>query len=138
MNDPAREQAARERLARINSALAADPRMVQRFQEGLGKPNPIAFYQSTEDPEQRWMLVELYETREARNALRPMIVNEGDTVPQGSITVATQHQHVCASCARFFVNMPKCSRCKSVWYCSAECQRTHWPVHKQSCSAASQ
>jgi hypothetical protein len=29
-----------------------------------------------------------------------------------------------------------CSRCQSVKYCSALCQRTHWPAHKASCAAA--
>jgi hypothetical protein len=26
-----------------------------------------------------------------------------------------------------------CSRCKVTKYCSADCQRTHWPEHKKSC-----
>lgn len=26
-----------------------------------------------------------------------------------------------------------CGRCKKMKYCSKECQRLHWPVHKQSC-----
>jgi ankyrin repeat protein len=30
----------------------------------------------------------------------------------------------------------RCSRCKTVKYCSALCQRTHWSVHKASCAAA--
>jgi len=27
----------------------------------------------------------------------------------------------------------KCSRCKSVWYCSVECQRKAWKFHKTGC-----
>jgi MYND finger len=32
----------------------------------------------------------------------------------------------------------KCSKCKSVWYCSKECQTRHWPLHKQDCLAICQ
>ncbi|OQS04613.1 hypothetical protein THRCLA_20838 [Thraustotheca clavata] len=28
----------------------------------------------------------------------------------------------------------RCSRCKSVFYCSHECQRSHWAMHKRSCT----
>lgn len=30
----------------------------------------------------------------------------------------------------------KCSACSSVSYCSAECQKQHWPLHKADCKAA--
>lgn len=31
------------------------------------------------------------------------------------------------------VRTKKCSRCRSVEYCSTDCQRAHWPVHKKAC-----
>jgi hypothetical protein len=27
----------------------------------------------------------------------------------------------------------ECSRCNTACYCSAECQKTHWPIHKKAC-----
>lgn len=30
----------------------------------------------------------------------------------------------------------RCSRCRSVWYCSRECQRNDWTRHKSHCAAA--
>jgi zinc finger MYND domain-containing protein 10 len=28
----------------------------------------------------------------------------------------------------------RCSKCKSVWYCSKECQVGDWPNHKSACN----
>ncbi|GAV77829.1 UCH domain-containing protein/zf-MYND domain-containing protein [Cephalotus follicularis] len=41
---------------------------------------------------------------------------------------------VCASCGISLSKMKKCSRCKSVLYCSSKCQQTHWNSgHKSEC-----
>ncbi|KAK2958696.1 putative zinc finger MYND domain protein [Blattamonas nauphoetae] len=37
----------------------------------------------------------------------------------------------CAKCGR--PADKRCSQCKSVFYCSADCQRNHWSTHKYSC-----
>ena len=29
----------------------------------------------------------------------------------------------------------RCSRCNAVWYCSPECQRKHWTIHKPVCNS---
>lgn len=39
----------------------------------------------------------------------------------------------CASCSLEKTNLLKCSRCKSVVYCSKECQKLHWKAHKPIC-----
>ena len=39
----------------------------------------------------------------------------------------------CAFCAAEKTNLSKCSRCRSVFYCSKECQKSHWKVHKPNC-----
>ena len=40
-------------------------------------------------------------------------------------------------CCKTFEEQPhtfqKCSGCKSVWYCSVQCQKTHWKIHKKDC-----
>lgn len=38
----------------------------------------------------------------------------------------------CAKCSKFPCD-EYCSRCKTVYYCSADCQKKHWPQHKQVC-----
>ena len=39
----------------------------------------------------------------------------------------------CASCGDSREDLQKCGRCKSVRYCSEECQREDWSEHKQVC-----
>ena len=31
-------------------------------------------------------------------------------------------------------NLKYCSKCKRITYCSAECQKKDWPIHKKSCN----
>ena len=33
------------------------------------------------------------------------------------------------------LKLMQCGGCKSVWYCSAVCQKVHWPEHKKPCKA---
>ena len=45
----------------------------------------------------------------------------------------------CAACGGSSpsgARLKTCARCQSVKYCSVDCQRTHWSVHKASCAAA--
>ena len=40
----------------------------------------------------------------------------------------------CLHCRKLDAQMKQCSRCHSAPYCSVECQRADWPVHKPTCS----
>ena len=40
----------------------------------------------------------------------------------------------CAGCGARSTSLRKCSSCKVAYYCSAGCQRGHWPQHKSACS----
>jgi len=39
----------------------------------------------------------------------------------------------CASCGKEGNNLKKCSACKSVHYCNATCQYSHWSEHRDEC-----
>lgn len=41
-------------------------------------------------------------------------------------------QKICGSCNKENAKS-KCGRCQSIYYCNAECQKRHWPVHKVGC-----
>jgi hypothetical protein len=55
-------------------------------------------------------------------------------------TAAASQADACAACGSSSSSsgdpLKTCGRCKAVKYCSALCQRTHWPVHKASCAEA--
>jgi len=52
-------------------------------------------------------------------------LNENDFIPRKS----------CSKCLKTADNLKRCSGCKSVSYCSVECQRDDWSSHKPSCVA---
>eukprot|EP00035_Acanthoeca_spectabilis_P014481 m.277571 g.277571 ORF g.277571 m.277571 type:complete len:382 (-) comp16149_c0_seq7:9-1154(-) len=39
----------------------------------------------------------------------------------------------CHACEKPHPEMKKCGKCRFAWYCSAECQRGHWRIHKPNC-----
>lgn len=39
----------------------------------------------------------------------------------------------CANCDYCYPSMMKCSACKKERYCSPECQKSHWKIHKKVC-----
>ena len=50
---------------------------------------------------------------------------------------ATPAPKSCAECGLVSdEDCSKCTACKSVAYCSADCQRKHWPIHKPDCLRA--
>ena len=39
----------------------------------------------------------------------------------------------CSYCSRSSVDLKRCSHCHSVQYCGHDCQKKHWPTHKNEC-----
>ena len=47
---------------------------------------------------------------------------------------AVKPPQACAACGEFSLSLRSCGRCWGIKYCSAQCQRTHWPLHKPGCA----
>jgi hypothetical protein len=41
----------------------------------------------------------------------------------------------CHGCGKLGDKFPRCSKCKNVWYCTAECQKKNWTNHRSECIA---
>jgi len=39
----------------------------------------------------------------------------------------------CGACGIKTGTMKRCSACDFIWYCSEECQKSHWNIHKPTC-----
>lgn len=39
----------------------------------------------------------------------------------------------CTNCSVSTAGLQACARCKAACYCSKDCQKEHWPVHKAAC-----
>lgn len=39
----------------------------------------------------------------------------------------------CNACGATGARLKRCSRCRKAWYCSKECQKSDWKVHKRVC-----
>ena len=59
-------------------------------------------------------------------ALRSILETSGT-----SSAASDQRENVCPVCCK--PANQRCSRCKTVYYCTAACQSAHWPTHKLSC-----
>ena len=54
------------------------------------------------------------------------------TATSGTTEASTAFTNACAVCQAPATK--RCSRCKTVWYCTVDHQRSHWKAHKADCN----
>jgi len=45
---------------------------------------------------------------------------------------------LCSNCKKQGEKLKCCSQCNMTYYCDAECQKQHWPIHKITCKKRKQ
>ena len=44
-----------------------------------------------------------------------------------------EKEKFCFTCSKVNIHLLKCGNCKSIYYCSKECQKSNWTDHKKIC-----
>ncbi|KAG2058377.1 hypothetical protein BDR06DRAFT_115928 [Suillus hirtellus] len=60
------------------------------------------------------------------------------SIAVSSEVLKANQKYFCVQCTQCGIKMKKllkCAKCKSVWYCSKECQKKNWSTHKPTCHA---
>jgi hypothetical protein len=55
---------------------------------------------------------------------------------RGCVSYVKYFNPVCSKCGKGDEKLLKCGRCHAVKYCSRECQKLDWGVHKNICGKA--
>ena len=70
----------------------------------------------------------------AESSENPIIRNMVNAIENAPVLVSEEGpERLCAFCFSLLEKAKRCGKCKSIRYCSVDCQRSHWPAHKQSC-----
>ncbi|PRW58314.1 nitrogen permease regulator 2 [Chlorella sorokiniana] len=57
-----------------------------------------------------------------------------EAAAQAAMAGPARCRALCAACGTFGPDLMCCARCRSVWYCSKDCQAKHWKKHKAACN----
>lgn len=62
------------------------------------------------------------------------LADTGDSKAKSKLQICEQSLKIlCAGCHHTKLDLMQCSQCRSYYYCSKECQVSHWKTHKKEC-----
>lgn len=71
-------------------------------------------------------------------ALLAAVMSVGGRIERGAIPFPLEDLR-CSYCLCCHRTAPmRCSRCKKVFYCNQDCQKSHWRLHKKVCGTVTQ
>lgn len=106
--------------------------------------DPGAFVQAEEDRDsyQRRLAKELHIPKDLVRQLHDIVDEHPEAFAEwakgrgnqrDSDNMIIDMMRSCRVCAKYGLTLSKCSVCKSVYYCSRDCQTNDWPIHKKVC-----
>ncbi len=138
---PAELQAVQQALQQAEAALARCKRVLPHpWANSLQAGLPL-FHHMLRTAQQRLAMAQADQRGDrAANA----VLDHQTVAAHVSSMISTAEQHVaeitgantCAGCGKRAVGLRACARCRSVRYCSRECQAASWPTHKRECRPA--
>ena len=72
--------------------------------------------------------------------MQEAVKRESTAPARQEVVVNPPKSHRCNHCCKIggeHGQLQRCTQCRSVWYCSVRCQKSHWPEHKVLCQAIS-
>ena len=79
--------------------------------------------------------ISLREGYKSRISGHVLNVVEGIKIELKEMVIPTDNNDLkqCAFCNKQLHKLLRCGRCKKVYYCSVQCQKPHWKIHKKIC-----
>ena len=116
----------RRQLASLQQGTEGDP--INLSDDEDDRDNEGAAVYAGQDPPQ-----------EDGNNVYPQTIADADVVGQDGNKIeetgaTVPDINICAGCGAANRSLRRCGRCRSVHYCSRECQRGHWSIHRFQCS----
>jgi hypothetical protein len=76
-----------------------------------------------------------------QRAASNLVTDTTSTTAQASKDVLDVHQNQCANCHNLETTdlaLKPCNKCQTTLYCSRDCQKAGWKLHKKECPALAQ